>query len=472
MNEKIQSIWQSKATSLIAMYTGNGSDGSNYHRESVQSLMLLDNLHDFGHNRTSYKADMMDIFCDPSKFGTFDGGHFTCIFTIILKKLNETSFIFSDDNNDIFTYEMFKMVGWEKVFLSILLDHTNITTMPKSSWEKTFFVLHCWSQDSTKKAQKSIKTLLSENSNYKGLVTSHFDACGGTCETFSDTVASAGPHTWEFDLPFPTGNENVMYKYDPHNGVLMRKFPKKYGNGTVFSTLLKDGRECRCSSGDSTKDCIPIKPGEVLGKRRCFFRRADVLALENYPGKSDIPQDSIQELGYELYEYLDYKYPGGGTKASFKDIEFFITAKGLSDMAQCAEAKLRNCYLLTQDTMQLIIGCKLGAQMIDYGGKLGTVTVSIPTIVSYIYDIQSFLAAKGIGMPPKSALKSKAAVSEYDKKTKIVLSTPAKISSFARACVSCLFYLLYYFAKKGFYWTRRGVVFLGSRMKIIKEKED
>jgi len=509
----IKSIWISKSSSLIGLYTGIGSDGSQHQRKSVQSLMLLDNLHDFGHNRRGYNSHLMDGFCDPKKY---DRGKFPCIFKIILNKLNQTSLIFSRDGNYIFTYEMFKIIGWEKIFLSILLDHTNITTMPKSLWSKTFFILKCWSQDTTKKAHKSIKTFLETNSNYVGLATSHFDACGGTCKSFSETVKNSPPGSILFNLPFPSGNDNVLYEYDAKQGILQRTFPQKYGRGTVFNELLKDGRECKCTAGDKTNDCIPIAPGSHMGKRRCFFRRVDKLSVDNYKGKSTVPQDSIQEVASELYQYLDYKYPSGETKASFNDIEFFITVKALSDMAQCAEAKIRNCYLLTQDTMQLIIGCKLGVQMIDYGGK--KVIVSNPTIIAYIYDIQDFLAKKGIKMPPTSALKSIGSVDKYTKKvetetkstpgkvetetkstpgkvetetkstpksafksigsvdkyTKKVetetKSTPGKVEDFIRFCLSCIFYLLYYFASKGFYWTGKGVIFTGKKRQTKKEK--
>jgi len=355
---------------------------------------------------------------------------------------------------------MFKIVGWEKLFLYILQDHTNITTIKKSVWEKTFFVLKCWSQDSTNKKQKSIKTLLRSNSNYVGLATAHFDACSGTCKPFVDTTIAMGPNSWEFELPFPSGNKYVMYRYNSNKGILSRKFPKKYGRGTVFNKMMKDGRECRCTAGDGTNDCIPIVPGSVMGKRRCFYRRSDILKVSEYKYKSDVPQDSLQKIAHELYEYLDYKYPGGGKKASFEDIEFFITEKALSDMAQCAEAKLRNCYLLTQDTMQLIIGCKLGAQMIDYGGKYGTVTISNSTIIAYIYDIQSFLSAKGIAMPHKSSLKSKKVVSKYVRNT--------SFADIAGYCLNCIFYLLYYFYKKGFYWTKtRSCIRREKRYEIV-----
>ena len=472
MSSTIKEIWISKAPSLIRLYTGVGSDGKQHQRRSVQSLMLLDNVHDFGHDRTGYNSHLMDGFCDPSEYGSFDHWKFPCIFTLILKKLNQTSLIFSTDGENIFTYQMFKIVGWEKLFLNILLDETNITTIPKSSWDKTFFILSCWSQDTTKKQHKSIKTFLDTNSNYISLATSHFDACGGTCEDFDKTVKNSPPSSILFELPFPTGKNNVMYEYDPKQGILQRKFPKKYGRGTVFNELLEDGRECICTAGDETNDCIPIVPGSKMGKRRCFFRRVDKLSVNDYPGKSVVPQDSIQEVASELYEYLDYKYPGGGVKASFNDIEFFLTAKALSDMAQCAEAKIRNCYLLTQDTMQLIIGSKLGTQMIDYGGKLGTVTLSNPAIIAYIYDIQNFLYKKGIEMPPVSVLKSEDTVDKYIKKVEISVDKPShkKVSEFIGFCLKCIFDLLYYFARKGFYWTKKGVMFFGKKKVIQKEK--
>ena len=464
MSLKIEKIWISKTPSLIRLYTGVGFDGKQHQRRSVQSLMLLDNVHDFGHDRKGYNSHLMDAFCDSKEYGSFDGGKFPCIFTLILKKLNQTSLIFSTDGDDIFTYEMFKIVGWEKLFLTILHDKTNITTIPKSSWKTTFFILNCWSQDTTKKQHKSIKTFLQNNSNYASLATSHFDACGGTCEDFDETVKNSPPGSILFELPFPTGKDNVMYEYDPKQGILQRKFPNKYGRGTVFNELLKDGRECICTEGDETNDCIPIVPGSTMSKRKCFYRRVDKLSVDNYPGKSVVPQDSIQQVASDLYEYLDYKYPGGGVKASFNDIEFFLTAKALSDMAQCAEAKLRNCYLLTQDTMQLIIGCKLGTQMIDYGGKLGTVTLSNSAIVAYIYDIKKFLKKKGIEMPPASVFKSEDTVDKYINKVEIALDKPSykKVSEFIGFCLKCIFYLLYYFARKGFYWTKKGVVFIGK----------
>lgn len=469
MSSKIKEIWISKTPSLIRLYTGIGFDGKQHQRRSVQSLMLLDNIHDFGHDRKGYDSHLMDGFCDTKEYGSFDGGEFSCIFTLILKKLNQISMIFSTNGKkNIFTYEMFKIVGWEKFFLTILHDKTtNIKTIPKSSW-KTFSILRCWSRDTTKKQHESIKTFLKDNSNYTSLATSHFDACGGTCEDFDETVKNSPPGSILFELPFPTGKDNVMYKYDPKQGILQRKFPKKYGRGTVFNELLEDGRECICTKGDETIDCIPIAPGSTM--RRCFYRRVDKLSVDDYKGKSVVPQDSIQKVASELYKYLDYKYPGGGTKASFNDIEFFLTAKALSDMAQCSEAKLRNCYLLTQDTMQLIIGCKLGTQMIDYGGKKGTVTLSDSSIVAYIYDIEKFLKKKGIEMPPISVLKSEDTVDKYIKKVEIALDKPSykKDSEFIGFCLKCIFYLLYYFAIKGFYWTKKGVLFFGKNKEKIE----
>ena len=110
--------------------------------------------------------------------------------------------------------------------------------------------------------------------------------------------------------------------------------------------------------------------------------------------------------GMDLYTYLEHRF-GLGKGVTFNDVEFFVTPKALSDMAQCAEAEQRGCFLLTQDTMQMIIGAKIGARMIDYGNKPGTVYMSDTAISGYVYDIHTFMKSSGVPIPPNKVLFSK-----------------------------------------------------------------
>jgi hypothetical protein len=238
-----------------------------------------------------------------------------------------------------------------------------------------------------------------------------------------------------FSLPFPEGDKMVTYKYSPQKKSLVRIFPKKYGKGGIFDSKAPD-RECNCEPGDETDYCVNIG-----GKNRCPYKRVDVLSSKLMPYSDSTTEDSIVKEGNELYAYLDHKF-GLGKGVTFNDIEFFVTAKALSDLAQCAEAEQRGCYLLTQDTMQMIIGAKIGARMIDHGNKIGYVYMSDAAIEGYVYDIHEYLKASGVPIPPKTVLTS------TDKFMKWIRNFGRKV----KYCLKCLMTtLVFIFVTYGVY---------------------
>jgi hypothetical protein len=395
MNKSDFPLWKQREISLISMYNGISLKGKPKQLESIQSLMLLDNLHDFSHNRSNSNKDItynsrgIDSFCSGYDAKTQP----PCIFEIIFKQLNKKSLPFSQfgKNTPIFTRDMFIKIGWEKALLKILIKSgaTNLKWMPRKEFMNSFFAINCWSHDSMRKGHDLITNELTGlGTEEKGLITAHLDGCGGTCKTLKKTFDEA-PNPISFHLPFPTGDEHVMYRYDPKKRILERKFPKKYGKGGVFN-IANPKRECNCTPGDGTNYCVNIG-----GKNQCPYKRVDVLDDTLLPTSNSLTEDSIVIEGRELYQYLDHKY-GSGKGVTFDDIEFFITAKCLSDLAQAAEAKQRKCFLITQDTMQMILGAKIGTRVIDYGNKIGSVFMSNEAMNGYIIDIQKKLKASGI----------------------------------------------------------------------------
>jgi hypothetical protein len=54
-------LWFDQKKELLNLYNGiNSITGLSEHRRSIQSLMLIDNLHDFGHNGKGYSTKVMD----------------------------------------------------------------------------------------------------------------------------------------------------------------------------------------------------------------------------------------------------------------------------------------------------------------------------------------------------------------------------------------------------------------------------
>lgn len=444
---KKYNLWNDRTISLVSMYNGIDLTGKQQQKASIQCLLLLDNIHDFSHNRTKEKRSTGETFItyDARSFDRFCGGSYDakkdppCIFEIIFAQLNKTAQVFSQFGlvTPLFTRAMFKQSGWEKALLKILIKSnvTNLKWMSRKNFMNSFFVLNCWSHDSMRVGHSNIADDLESGKAHEvGLLTAHLDGCGGTCTSLKDGMDNA-VNPFIFHLPFPEGDKSVLYKYSPVKKSLVRTFPKQYGKGGVFDSK-NPRRECNCVPGDGTDYCV-----KVGGKNKCPYVRVDVLDSGKHPHMDSLTEDSIVKEGEELYSYLDHKY-GLGKGVTFKDVEFFVTAKALSDLAQSAEAEQRGCFLLTQDTMQMIIGAKIGARMIDYGNKLGSVFMSDAAIAGYVYDIHTFMKASGVPIPPKTVLTTKTKffkwVNEFG--NKVIY------------CLKCLMYILaFIFTTYGIY---------------------
>jgi hypothetical protein len=401
MSKPSYPLWNDRTLSLVSMYNGIDLKGKSRQKTSLQCLMLLDNIHDFSHNRTKYSARSFDRFCGGTYNADVDQ---PCIFEILFAQLNKKSQIFSQFGlvTPIFTHDMFKKTGWEKAYLNLLIKSgtTNLKWMSRKNFMSSFFVLNCWSHDSMRKGHSNIiGDFKKANSKDISLLTAHLDGCGGTCTTLKKGMKDI-KYPIIFSLPFPEGDKVVTYKYTPSKKSLIRTFPKKYGKGGIFDSKSPK-RECNCTPGDGTDYCVTIG-----GKNQCPYKRVDVLNSDLMPTQDPTTEDSIVKEGKELYSYLDHKF-GMGKGVTFNDIEFFVTAKALSDIAQCAEAEQRGCFLLTQDTMQMIIGAKIGTRMVDHGNREGYVYMSTEAISGYVYDIHSFMKASGVPIPPKTVLTTK-----------------------------------------------------------------
>ena len=453
---KYFNLWIEKSNSLVRLYTGKQSDGIIDHRRSIQCLMLMDNMHDFGKSRKNavndYKPDFYNIYCNADNYNE----KYSCIMLIILKKLNDISLIFSIDGNNIFTKEMFKITSWEKAFREVLIQAgVGIYVMPTKMFIPTIpATINCWSKDYSKNTT-SIQNQLIEKLGQTStiLLTSHLDGCGGTCGKIGWHGAVENVEKdFEFNIPLPTGdgNEIIKYKYNHYdddgksNGVLTRTFPKRWGKGnTKYTDKDNEYNNRLCSCGgiiDETKPCWD---------KTCPYKRVDTLDSKYYKKTSTIPNDTIGTLMNDFYAYINHMYPlpDGSQLLKYEQLEFFITTKCLGDFAQAAEAKARNCFFIASDGMQFIMGSKIGTKVLDSGVTKGNVVFFSETgVEGYIYNIFNVITKSGIAIPTPDIISEPEKVSRYytiNESTFISgLKNVFKISYF---CLKCLLTALRYF---------------------------
>ncbi len=372
---------------------------------SFKALIVLDNIHDFGHDRKSdssqsdYYTHDMDNYCDPSYYNE----KYSCIFNLLLETLNK----YTNDAiqvTNLFTPEFF-VTGWESKYVDLLLNAGDIIIpVNRKDFWSTVDVLPCFTKDYPIKSVKSITQdfIMSENIRHDYLVTAHFDGCGGTCKGFDQVTDPLGNPPPNFIFSIPTTIGDVIYQYDNDERSLKREFPKEYGKGTVYDDTYNTKR-CICNAGEGTTDCV-----NDGGTHKCFYDRVDKLSNGLYKMDSNV-QDTVHSTATNMYKYLDYKHAKDPNwVATYKDIDFFVTLKALGNLAQIVESKIRNCYLFTGDNMQFILGAKMGAMMIAtmkkpflkiYFSKIGA--------IRYVTYLGLALKKSGVDVEGKSVIEMK-----------------------------------------------------------------
>jgi hypothetical protein len=409
---------------------------------SFKALIVLDNIHDFGHDRKSssgqpdFLTHEMDKYCDPRHYN----GKYSCIFVLLLDTLNKYTYK-AIGVTDMFTPPFF-VTGWETKFRDLLLKAGDILIpVKREDFWNTVYILPCISKDypisKATSISKEFKTKIGARHDY--LTTAHFDGCGGTCTTFdnvTDPTTEHVPPNFIFNIPTTIGD--VLYSYKNTERSLERKFPKKYGKGTSYNIEPNNRKRCICTIGDGTKDCI-----NDGGVDKCFYDRVDKIRNDSYSMDSNI-QDTVQDTAKNLYKYLDHKHEQDPLwMATYSDIEFFVTLKALGDLAQLVEAKIRNCYLFTGDKIQFILGAKMGAMVID--------TVTKPYVKIYFSKLGALQYVNYLG----TALR-KVGVDIEGKSVKEMKSISKTMSEYTGHCLQSVLKLLIYFAlNMGFYYTSK-----------------
>lgn len=408
---------------------------------SFKALIVLDNIHDFGHDRKTtskqpdYHPHNMDKYCDPTNYNK----KYSCILMILLKTLNKYTNA-AIGVPDLFTPDFF-VAGWETAYRDLLLKEGDIVIpVNRSDFWNTIYVLPCFTKDFPIKSAKSITDdfIKKTGAKQKYLTTAHFDGCGGTCTLFGNITDPKGHPPPNFIFSIPTTIGEVLYKYDNSEQSLYRKFPKKYGKGTSYDEQsdVNSKKRCICSAGDGTVDCV-----NVGGVDKCFYNRVDRLSSDMYQMDPDV-QDTLYDTAENMYKYLDYKYSQDPNwTVTYNDIKFFVTLKALGDLGQIVEAKLRGCYLFTGDKMQFILGAKMGAMMIDTIAKpRSKIYFSKQGALRYVTYLGLALKKSGVDVEGKSVEEMKGSL-QY-------------LKSKAGRCLQCVLKLLIYFAVTfGLYFT-------------------
>ena len=390
-------IWIDKKDALMLMYKDKTI-------HSVQCLMVLDNIHDFNVSRES-DLRKVNKWCDPNLYEEEKSNtKGNCIFTMLFNKLNKMTKIYGL----VFTKGMFS-TGWEKQFLKVIITEKYIYNIPTKIFMCDYLKnSDCkgWSLDVGNPLTKNLKIKLTSEydpikkneSQPTKLLSSIFD---GNKSTTSD-IKNNSSSNFDFLLPYISYTDNevpISYKWtnDINGKFLERKFPDKWGKGNV---KIHSKRSCFCEN-NSTKDCNIIE-------KKCPWKRTDkVYSTEKYN-----VDDNLKNITKNILTYLKHKYGYKPSKfVSFDDLEFFFTLKCLGDFAQCLEAEKRNLFLMTADSMQMIIGTKVGAKMIDKTSRVN-IAISNNTAIDFVIKSQhillqntSIIFKNGLPIIPKKLIK-------------------------------------------------------------------
>lgn len=308
-------------------------------------FILLDQIHDFGDDK-----NMVDILADRlSQLSGFDF---------------ESHYFTNMWENQL-------LMAWRNLgrVMSIKQSDEGISFIKKTMDEG------CWVHDTLGQGNASVVKTIGEHANKRRLFSAHLDGCPGTCETFENTCKSfaedgGGVNSVEFKIPINMDDNTTDYvtyelaASDTGNCVLNRTFPVQYGDGTTFVMMSKRNKDfipkvCTCPYG-THEDGLCKQKTDDSKEEPCPFKRVDNIQsqLDREIKSTHTAYDTIQD---SIDAISDYKSKHSYT---FDTIGFFLTLKTLGDFAQCFEAKVRDCMMITQDSMQFLIGSLLGTKMI------------------------------------------------------------------------------------------------------------
>lgn len=322
-------------------------------KSGIKTLLMFDNIHDFGKPRLSYKPRKFEDLCtddvDPSEKDF-------CIVNYILK-------LIADKNKDPSFYDKYRIGernyfgnGWEFNLLDEIANKvsyiktTNFTGFTqKLKILKRFYPNTQWSNDTVSSAERKIIQKMRKIFGKEGIIL-YSSAFDGFKETFPVLGASplCVPFSKKFNVEGPYDNMPVEYNLDSEQ--LVRNFNQKYGEGGI------DVRDCT----DRTESCD--------------FKRADVITSVCRP-RNEV-SDNLIKVAEEAKYRIDKIKPKDVIRKKRKqrltpedifnesNTGFFLTLKAFGDFMQLIEAKERDIIFVTQDSMQFLIGAIMGTKVV------------------------------------------------------------------------------------------------------------
>lgn len=319
-------------------------------KTGIKSLLMFDNIHDFGKPRLPYKPRDFEGLCtDDVEASEKDFCIVNYILELIAKKNKDPSFY---DKYRIGEYNYFGN-GWEFNLLDKIANKVSyIKTTNFTGFTQKLNNLNPdtqWSNDTVSSADRKIiqkmREILGERIT---LYSSAFDGFKETFPTLGDSSICVPLSQVEINVEGTYDNMMVQYTLD--TGQLIRRFNSKYGQG-----------------GTDSRDCTSLSES-------CDFKRADTITTACRP--RDEVADNLAKVAKEAINRINKIKPKEDIKkkkrkkSTPEDIfnesntGFFLTLKAFGDFTQLMEAKERGAIFVTQDAMQFLIGAIMGTKVV------------------------------------------------------------------------------------------------------------
>lgn len=312
---------------------------------NMKSILLFDNIHDFGKSREGYVPKQFNMICndnDPN-----------CIVNYLLRLIGDKTIGNFYDQYKITDNRNYFGSQWELHLLQVLTEKQNRTYIPYIGTTTYDDIVNklleinppiLWAHDTVSPTERMIMSNL-QKTNKIVLDSSAFD---GFKETFPNMEDPGRCTIGEVKFSLENPYKNEMITYELGGNQLIRHFDSKYGTGGT------DTRSCTTENGT---DCDYIRTDVITNTCRASSQVADRVwkvaseAVDKINITKDQPRKKkVKDVPIDLFDK--------------SDTGFFLTLKALGDLAQVLEAKDRNIVFFTQDSMQFLIGAVVGTKII------------------------------------------------------------------------------------------------------------
>ena len=325
------------------------ADCSNTH--SINKLLMFDNIHDFNKPRKSYKPAQFGVLCNRDTEN--------CLVNFLLREIMGVNSTLYSSMKVIYGRNYFGS-GWEAHLLDFLANDEYISYIETTTFNSfTDNILRefqedkseiLWSHDTLSELERPMVDYFRERDIYLKtiLLTSAFDGYPGSFPDCSQSEEQG------FDVNVRNiydSTQTINYNNGESHNLIQRNFPNKFGVGGVNS------RSCISEGGytDAFHRGCPI--------------RADVVS-DLCSRSSDKVQDHLSLVAEEaIWNIRETKKSSRGRIRidelfNKSNTGFFLTLKAMGDYMQLVEAKEKGVVFVTQDSMQFLIGAKIGVKII------------------------------------------------------------------------------------------------------------